>query len=82
MEDLFDMSRDEVLLEFSYAIRKTESGLRMFWDDLDCLDSDYRKIYYLLTEEGVVIRIVESMRTKVTDFTIGYDEISFLKING
>lgn len=79
VEDLIDVSRDEVLLKFSYAIRKTDEGLRMFWDDLDCLDSDYRKIYYLLTEEGVVIRIVESMRTKVTDFTIGYDEISLFK---
>lgn len=78
IEDLFFTDKEEVLLRFSYAIRKTECGLRFFQDDVEMLKrhgSDYKKSYYLLTEEGIDIFFVESVRTNIINFILDYEEL-------
>lgn len=78
--DLFTANQEEVLLRFSYAIRKTKSGLRLFYDDFEMLerhdlDDPSRKSYYLLTGEGIDVFFVERVRTKVNHYIIKYDEL-------
>lgn len=56
IEDLFCVDFDKALLRFSFAIRKTGLGIKMFDDDLEVLErhnSDHMKCNYILTDNGI-----------------------------
>ncbi len=78
IEDLFCVDFDKALLRFSFAIRKTGLGIRMFDDDLEVLErhnSDYMKSNYILTEDGIDVFFVEKTRTAVFHYIIDYEEL-------
>lgn len=79
IEDLFCVDFDKALLRFSFAIRKTGLGIRMFDDDLEVLErhnSDYMKSNYILTEDGIDIFFVERTGTAVFHYIISYKELN------
>lgn len=78
IEDLFCVDFDKALLRFSFAIRKTGLGIRMFDDDLEVLErhnSDYMKSNYILTEDGIDVFFVERTGTAVFHYIISYKEL-------
>lgn len=79
IEDLFCVDFDKALLRFSFAIRKTGLGIRMFDDDLEVLErhnSDYMKSNYILTEDGIDVFFVERTGTAVFHYIISYKELN------
>lgn len=76
IDDLFDEKWEEVLLRFSYLIRKTELSYSLFLSDLPLVSGNYMRVYYCLTNVGVDIVFVEDMRTfKEYHFVIPYKEL-------
>lgn len=83
--DLFSISKNEMLLRLSYAIRKTDEGIRFFYDDMELLDrheSDNQsyKSYYILTKKGINIFFVERVRTHIKSFIIDFNELDDIMI--
>lgn len=78
IEDLFCVDFGQALLRFSFAIRKTGLGIRMFDDDLEVLErhnSGYVASNYVLTKEGIDVFFVEKTRTAVFHYIINYREL-------
>lgn len=74
-----------MLLRLSYAIRKTDEGIRFFYDDMELLDrhvSDNQsyKSYYILTKKGINIFFVERVRTHIKSFIIDFNELDDIMI--
>lgn len=81
IDDLFGISKNEVLLRLSYAIRKTDEGMQFFYDDMELLDRHAShnlsyKSYYILSENGLNVFFVERVRTDITSFVIHFNEMN------
>ncbi len=79
IDELFTVGIDEILLRFSFAIRKSPF-FKFLNSDVDMLerhnsDNPSYRSYYLLTERGIDVFFIEIPRTKATThFIIAYDE--------
>lgn len=77
IEDLFKVKWEEVVLRFSYLIRKTELSFNIFFDDFPLVNGDYMRVYYCLTNIGVDIVFVDDIRTfKEYHFVLSYKELA------
>lgn len=81
IDDLFKVKWEEVLLRFSYLIRKTELSFNIFSGDLPLVNGNYMRVYYCLTNTGVDIVFVDDMRTfKEYHFVLSHRELEDILI--
>lgn len=76
--DLFAVGEDEIMLRLGFAIRKTFLGLDMLSSDLSMMgENTYysNSTFYILTDRGLDVLLVEKIPTVVYHFEIGYDEL-------
>lgn len=78
--DLFTVDEDKLMLRLGFAIRKTFAGLDSLSSDLGMVGGCYYRIFYILTDGGVDVLLVERVPTKVYHFEIGYDELEDILI--
>ena len=76
IEDLFTVSGDELMIRLAYMIRKTFYGMRILPDDFSLLDKDYPRRYYILTDTGIDVILVENLVTKEQHFEISYEDLA------
>lgn len=74
--DLFTISEDELMLRLAYTVRKTFEGMRFLRDDFSMLGGDYPQRYYILTDTGIDVILVENLVTKEYHFEISYEELA------
>ncbi len=73
--DLFTVGKEELMLRLGFAIRKTFLGLDMLNSDLSMVGGCYYHTFYILTDRGVDVLLVEKVPTKVYHFEISYEEL-------
>lgn len=76
IEDLFTVSEDELMIRLAYMIRKTFYGMRILPDDFSLLDRNYPQRYYILTDTGIDVILVENLVTKEQHFEISYEDLA------
>ena len=56
--------------------RKTFDRMRFLRDDFSMLGGDYPRRYYILTDTGIDVILVENLVTKEYHFEISYEELA------
>jgi len=80
IEDLFTVSEEELMIRFAYTVRKSFSGMYFLRDDFSMLDNCFYRRYYLLTETGIDVILVENLVTKEYHFEISYEELEDIRL--